>query len=237
MITEQTWVADIATGSLAAVRVFMNHNIDFCCGGKRPLAEVCEKKGLAAEDLLHELEDALTEARKTETTDWNTAPLSALIKQILDRHHAYLRTELPRLSGWLQKVNRTYGQQDSAILAGLAETFEGLRTELETHLMKEEMMLFPHVLRFARAIEAGEPIPALPFTTFEGPLRCMEAEHDVAGAALARMREQTLNFTPPPHACTTYRALFAGLTELEADLMLHIHLENNILFRRVRALV
>jgi len=237
MINEQTWVAAIATsGSLPAIRVFMKHKIDFCCGGKRPLGEVCASKGLSTPDVIAELESALAEAGPDQV-DWSTAPIPELINRILDRHHAYLRSELPRLSGWLEKVYHKYGQQDAAILGGLPEIFEGLKAELESHIVKEEVILFPHALRLAAAIEQGEELPDVPFGSFEGPLHCMEAEHESAGAALEAIRKLTVNFTPPPHACTTYRALFAGLHELEADLHLHIHLENNILFGRVRAMV
>jgi regulator of cell morphogenesis and NO signaling len=50
------------------------------------------------------------------------------------------------------------------------------------------------------------------------------------------MRELTNGFTPPPEACNTYRALFAGLAELEEDLHRHIHLENSVLFPQALAL-
>ncbi len=226
MITSETWVAEIATGSLAAVRVFMKHDIDFCCGGKKPLAEVCANKGLDADSLVAELDQAMGES-PAEDVDWNKVSTPDLINRIVDRHHAYLRSELPRLSGWLARVYKKYGEQDAAILKGLPEIFEGLRAELESHLMKEEVMLFPYIL---------QP-EAAPYGSFAGPLHCMEAEHDSASEALAAMRKLTLNFTPPPHACTTYKALFAGLAELEADLTLHIHLENNVLFPRVRRLL
>lgn len=50
------------------------------------------------------------------------------------------------------------------------------------------------------------------------------------------MRSLTDDYTPPADACTTYRALLGGLAELERDLHLHVHKENNILFPRARAL-
>jgi regulator of cell morphogenesis and NO signaling len=63
----------------------------------------------------------------------------------------------------------------------------------------------------------------------------MEDEHQSAGEALRRMRELTLGFRPPRDACDAYRVLMAGLRELESDLHLHIHKENNILFPRAAA--
>jgi regulator of cell morphogenesis and NO signaling len=37
---------------------------------------------------------------------------------------------------------------------------------------------------------------------------------------------------PPVGACNTWRALYAGIAQLHDDLINHIHLENNILFRQ-----
>ncbi|MGC9945480.1 MAG: hemerythrin domain-containing protein [Bryobacteraceae bacterium] len=103
-------------------------------------------------------------------------------------------------------------------LLPLGETFQALRQELEAHMMKEELVLFP-------MIRAGS-------SSVANPIRVMEQEHDSAGLALERMRAVTGNYTLPTDACNSYRALFAGLQELEADLHRHIHLENNILFPR-----
>ena len=68
----------------------------------------------------------------------------------------------------------------------------------------------------------------------DGPIACMMHEHDDAGQALARMRELTNGFLPPPEACNTYRALFAGLQDLENDLHRHIHLENAVVFPKAQ---
>ena len=233
MINAQTRVADVAAESLAAIRVFQKHGIDFCCGGQRPLADVCGSKGLAPDALIEELETAMAGPGATET-DWNAVPLRALIAHIVSKHHEYLRAELPRIQAWLDKVYSKYGEQDAAILGPVPEVFGNLRAELESHLRKEEMILFPWIARFEAAIEAGLPAPPLPFGSFDGPIHVMEHEHESAGEALRALRATTNGYVPPEHACRTYRALFQALEELESDLHLHIHLENNILHRRVR---
>jgi regulator of cell morphogenesis and NO signaling len=60
----------------------------------------------------------------------------------------------------------------------------------------------------------------------------MESEHSQAGAALERLRELTDGFTPPDGACNTYHAMLDAIAQLERDLHLHIHKENNVLFPR-----
>lgn len=235
MITTQTKVADVAAESLAAIRVFQKHGIDFCCGGHRPIADVCASKGIAADSLIGELESAIG-SPAADSTDWNRASLRALIGHIVSRHHEYLRAELPRIQTWLDKVYSKYGEQDADTIGRLPAIYNGLRAELESHLQKEEMILFPWIARFEAAIEAGMPAPPLPFGQFDGPISVMEHEHEIAGEALRMLRESTNQYAPPEHACRTYRALFQALEELETDLHMHIHLENNILHTRVRAL-
>ena len=224
-------VAAIAAGSLAAVRVFERLGIDYCCGGKRPLADVCRDKGLDAEGVQHEL-DAATNVAGAPARDWNTAPLRELATHIVSTHHEYLKREFQPLTERLAKVYRVYNQRYGEALIGLPEVFTGLRSEMEMHMMKEERMLFPAIVAAESAAESGAPLPQTPFGTVGNPIRMMEAEHDSAGGALASIRTITRNFEIPDYACVTYRALMDGLKEFEGDLHLHIHLENNILFPR-----
>jgi regulator of cell morphogenesis and NO signaling len=218
MTTTQTTVAEIAAGSLAAVRVFERLGIDYCCGGKRPLDAVCNEKGLSSEAVRNEL-DAAMASGTADARDWSTAPLGELIDHIVSTHHEYLRREFPTLGARVEKVHRVYtGKGLAEGVAGLPEVFGALRAELESHMMKEERILFP-------MIRAEFPGAAQ-------PIRVMEHEHEIAGQALAAIRQITHDYAVPEYACVTYRAMLAGLKELEEDLHLHIHLENNILFPR-----
>ena len=219
-LTEETTVGEIAAERPAAVRIFEKYDIDYCCGGRIPLGAACAGRGVAPERLIEELDRAAAPSADA-APDWRTASLTDLIDHILTKHHAFLKSELPRLSRLQQKVAAAHGAAHADSLVPLGETFEALREELEAHMMKEEMVLFP-------MIRAGNG----PVAT---PIRVMEHEHDSAGRALERMRAVTGNYALPADACNSYRALFAGLQELEADLHQHIHLENNILFPRATA--
>jgi regulator of cell morphogenesis and NO signaling len=146
-------------------------------------------------------------------------------------HHEYLKTELPLLHQRVNKVAQVHGGRDASLLE-VAQLYGGLRAELEMHLRKEEMILFPAIERYESALENGLPLPRMPFGSLANPIAMMESEHSGAGNALERMRELTDAWQPPSHACATYRAMLSGLQELERDLHTHIHLENNILFPR-----
>jgi regulator of cell morphogenesis and NO signaling len=233
--TTSLTVAQIAAGSLAAVRVFEKFGIDYCCGGKRPLADVCRDKGYNLQDVQSQLDAALAGTADQEK-DWTEASLASLITHIVSTHHEYLRRELPAISVRLEKVYRVYNQRYGPTFIGLPEVFSDLRAELELHIQKEERMLFPAIAAYEAAASAGRPLPTSPFGSVANPIHMMEAEHESAGGALARIREITNNFEVPEYACVTYRALMSGLDELERDLHLHIHLENNILFPRAERL-
>jgi len=217
-ITPETTVGALATEHPLATRVFARHGIDFCCGGGRPLAEACAAQGVDPGIVLEELETELNGASEPETR-WDQAPLTDLIDHIVATFHEPLREELPRLEAMAAKVLDVHGEKDPPRFRGVLETIRGLRAELEMHMRKEEEILFP-------MIAAGRGAMAM------GPVSVMEAEHDEAGRMLRRLGALTDEYTAPEGACNTWRALWAGLADLERAMHVHIHLENNILFPR-----
>lgn len=232
-ITPETRVAEIATQNPATIKVFQRLGIDFCCGGKRPLAEACKERQITFGELTSAL--AAVEADRPGIPGAD-AKLGELIRFIVDRYHADLRVELPRLAQMAAKVNDVHGAKHPATFPELVQVFAGLRAELESHMMKEERVLFPYVERLEALAAADESLPASPFGSIQAPIGMMEHEHDDAARALARLRQLTNGYTPPADACNTFRGLYFGLGELERALHEHIHLENNVLFPRATRL-
>lgn len=226
-ITETTTVAEIASAIPSSVRVFQRHGIDFCCGGKIPLAVVCEQQGLSFADVIAAIE-ASAARPPVDDRDWTHESLDRLIAHIVDAYHNPLRTELPRLETMATRVLHVHGATASH-LARLDAIVAELAEDLQTHMRKEEMVLFPAI----RATELGRQ-GAMPIAT---PIGVMEHEHDRAGALLAELRTITGGYRAPDWACETYRALYHGLSEMEAQMHVHVHLENNILFPRALASV
>jgi regulator of cell morphogenesis and NO signaling len=221
-ITEHTTVADIAAALPSSVRVFQRHEIDFCCGGKRPIGTACGERGVAFETLVAEIE-ASAAGSTGEDRDWGREPLHGLIDHIVTTYHDALREELPRLEAMAAKVSRVHGTK-AAHLPRLEAIVNELSAELRRHMRKEEMVLFPAI----RAIEAGTPT-GVPISA---PIGMMEHEHDQAGTQLAELRAITDAYSAPDWACQTFRALYHGLSELESTMHVHVHLENNVLFPR-----
>lgn len=219
-------VGEIVAERPSQSRIFQSFGIDFCCQGGRTLAEACERKGVDAGSVVEQLEAEL-QGRPAPEHNPAQLPPAELADYIEETHHRYLRDELPRVHTMAQRVAQVHGLGRQSLVE-LLEVFEGMMLELVHHLMKEDDVLFPAIRTMASGGSAGIPL--------DGAIATMLEEHDEAGAALARMRELTDGFMPPEGACNTYRALFAGLAELESDLHTHIHLENAVLFPAAKKL-
>jgi len=229
-ITTSTLVADIATANPGTIKVFQRHRIDFCCGGRIPLGDVCEAHQIAPPQLIAELEQALSATEPD--VDWTKASLASLASYIQARFHRPLEEEIPRLRAMVDKVVSRHGARLPR-LAQLQATFAGLQHELLEHMKKEDEVLFPAIV----ALEDGAaPGRAAGWTWIDQPILAMEAEHASAGAALERIAELTDGHVPPEDACPTFRGLYHGLAELEREMHVHVHLENHILFPRAATL-
>jgi regulator of cell morphogenesis and NO signaling len=227
-VTASETVGEIVAANPSSARLFERYGIDYCCGGNRPLAEACSEKGLSVEEFSRELTAA--DAPATER-DWRAAPLAELIGHIVGKHHNYLRSELPEIERKIDKILAAHGERHGDTLSALREVFRGLKAELSEHMMKEERILFPMI----RNMEISARL-TMPAGAIQHPIRVMEHEHASAGQALAEMRRLTNDFSPPDDACNTFRVLYRQTEELESDLHIHIHLENNILFPRAAEL-
>jgi regulator of cell morphogenesis and NO signaling len=210
-------LADLASRLPGASRVFHRHRLDFCCGGKRSLAEACRQCGLDPAALVAELASEGAGAGGAEV-DWTERPLAELVDHILTRYHEPLRRELPELVRLARKVEGVHPDKAGCPL-GLGDHLASVQDGLELHMRKEEQVLFP-LVRARRGRQAG------------GPVGVLTHEHDEHAVGLRHTRALTGDLVAPRYACTTWRALYLRLEAFERDLMEHIHLENNVLFPR-----
>jgi regulator of cell morphogenesis and NO signaling len=229
-ITADQNVATIARQQPSTIKVFQRRRLDFCCGGKRPLAEACAEAGLPTDDVLAELRDATTASLEV---DWASRPIPELIGHIVGQYHHALRRDLPGLRELAAKVATRHGGTNPALI-GVRDTVDRLALEMLSHLEKEEVVLFPTILRLTDERSSGER--GVPAGAIDGMIDAMEHEHDDVGFMLAHLRALTGDFQAPANACNSYRGLYALLAELEAETEVHIHLENNVLFERAAEL-
>lgn len=205
-------VGDVAAALPGATAVFRRYKLDFCCGGNVALEESARSRGADVVAIEREL-IALTHASAKSTAPKETG---ALIEHILTRYHEVHRRELPELVKLARKVEAVHAEHAQAP-HGLADTLQQMAGELEVHMKKEELILFPAMSRAAGG-------------AFDTPISQMRLDHDDHGVHLRRLESLTNGFTLPEGACRSWQALYAGTAKLVDDVMEHIHLENNVLF-------
>jgi regulator of cell morphogenesis and NO signaling len=231
-VTTEKTVRELALGNPTAPRVFEKLGIDYCCGGGQTLEQACQAAHVSISQVAESLAAASQAASASAPDqDWQSEPLSELLAHIQSTHHVYTREEIARLGPLFDKVCSVHGKNHPELLR-LREVFRGLAEELTTHLMKEEMVLFPYIVRMEEAVVAQEPVLPPPFGSVRNPVAMMMSEHDGAGSALRSMRQISNGYTAPPDACVSFQTLYQALAAFEADLHQHIHLENNVLFPR-----
>ena len=214
-LAEQT-LGEIASGLPGATRIFRQYHMDFCCGGARSLGEEAERRGVNLDTLSAELE--ALKASPSPDKDWKSATSKELIAHVLERYHVRHRQQLPELIRLAEKVESVHAEHPT-VPTGLAAHLAEMLRELEDHMQKEERILFPMILRGQGQMAAG-------------PISVMESEHVLHGEALEKMLMLAHQLKLPDGACNSWRALYLGVGELRDDLMEHIHLENNILFKQ-----
>lgn len=211
-------VGEVAATLPGATGVFRRYRLDFCCGGNVALKDSAERRGADLAAIERELA-VLAQAAGVSTAPEETP---ALIQHILTRYHDVHRRELPELITLARKVEAVHADHPQAP-HGLADTLQQMIGELEVHMKKEELILFPAMLRAAGG-------------AFDHPISQMRLDHDNHGAHIRRLESITNGFTLPDGACRSWQALYAGAAKLVDDLMEHIHLENNVLFPRFESL-
>jgi len=222
-------LADLVTEQPGRAAVLERLGLDYCCGGRRPLATAVSERGLVLADVIAAF-DVLDAAAEPTPLEWAELDLTGLADHLEASHHAYLHEALPRLDALATKVAHVHGQRHPE-LHEVRRLVTELRADLEPHLRKEEQVLFPMIRELARAASA----PRFHCGSVRNPIGVMEAEHDRTGALLVSLRSVTRSYFVPADGCASYRALYRGLAELEADTHLHVHKENNALFPRVIA--
>jgi regulator of cell morphogenesis and NO signaling len=217
-------VSDIAVQYSNAIDVLTKYKIDYCCGGNKSFIDACRQAELEPKKVMEEIFQA--EAQPHSSLRFNQWQPPLLVDFILQNHHSYVKESIPQIKELLDKVCIVHGEEEPNLYE-VKKNFEALSIELLQHMLKEEQVLFPAINNL---YTLGQPFSI----GLEQPIMVMEDEHEHAGALVKSIRTLTNNYTPPAFACPTFQVTYKLLKEFDDDLMHHIHLENNILFKKVK---
>ena len=226
-----TAVSEIVNQNPGSVKVFEKFNIDYCCNGKLSFEEACRRANVSEESVKEALSGSVTDEHSVSirVQDW---PLDLLVNYIVKNHHVYIKKVTPEILFLLNKVATVHGANHPE-LHEIKHQFETLSAELETHMHKEEVILFPAVedlVKDDNYLAPGQKNRSRLGFKLIYPIGVMEQEHELAGECLSAIRKFSNDYTLPAEACNSYTLLYKRLKEFEADLHTHIHLENNVLF-------
>ncbi len=229
-------LSQIVTDNYRTATVLEKYHLDFCCRGKRTLEQACAEKEIPLEEVLPALETLNTSGNTCQASiAFEKLSLSNLVDYILYTHHDYVKKEIPRIINYLQKIIMKHGERFPEMRLVL-EVFTELKVELQEHLIKEELLLFPRIKEIEKA-HAEMLSEKLNISYLLSPISIMEHEHENAGDMLEEIRSLTNNYTIPADTCNTFKICIASLQAFEADLHHHVHLENNILFPKAIGLL
>ncbi|MEO6834053.1 MAG: iron-sulfur cluster repair di-iron protein [Chitinophagaceae bacterium] len=226
-VEDQETVGQIAVKDLRKAEVFKKYGIDFCCGGKKTVRQICAEKGLDATVIEHELQQ-LGNQQKTNNHNYDEWNLDFLADFITNTHHSYVRKYLPELVTYATKVAGVHGGRHPE-LHEIKKLVDEIDEELTEHMEEEEKVLYPKIKKIVLAKNANQALEQ-DHKNLGELVESLEKEHDFIGRAFDQIRSLSHNYALPENACASYTLLFKMLQEFEDDLHIHIHLENNILF-------
>ena len=227
MIFTQKPLREIAAELPAAVPLFARFDIDLCLAGDQSLAEVCARLNLSVEQLQEKL--AALNGFGVEAADPETMSMTQIIQRIVRVHHRRVRQDLPALAEMAALVQQKLsGNHPEA--APLARLVAELHRDMFDHIGREEQVLFPFIVQMEEDGALRYPAEHACFRSVRTPIARMMQDHGNAQEIFDELRQRTNEFSPPPGACATQSALFAGLRNFHAGLSEHLRLEDNILF-------
>lgn len=227
-IQESNIIGELVAKDYRAASVFKKYGIDFCCQGNRTIMDACQAKAIDASAVVADLNE-VNKATSESATDYQSWPIDLLADYIEKKHHRYVEEKSLEIKPYLDKICRVHGDRHPELFE-IANHFNATAGELAMHMKKEELVLFPFIRKMVKAKQDNTKLEAPHFGTVENPIQMMMHEHTTEGERFRKIETLSTNYTPPEDACNTYRVTFALLKEFEADLHLHIYLENNILF-------
>jgi regulator of cell morphogenesis and NO signaling len=233
-IAAELTVGAIVAADFRTARVFDNHGIDFCCGGKITLKAICREKSLDPAALQEEI-TALQSAPVDRSRTYSSWALPFLADYIVNTHHAYLNENTGQIAAYTRKIAGVHGDRHPEVIE-IADIFARIAAKMAAHLREEEDILFPAIKRIDAASRAGAAPDPADAAAIKAALVKLDHEHVEIGDAVHAIRHLAHGYAIPDDVCTTFAVTYRKLKEFEDDLHTHVHLENNILFPKAARL-
>ena len=204
-------VGEIVADNFNNAGIFDKYGIDFCCHGSALLPEASKTAGADMEKVIEEIEHLAPTT--SENIDFKSWPLDLLVDYILKIHHRNIRTQGPEIEELLDKICRVHGEKHPS-LYNVQALFHDSLSDLNAHLDKEELVLFPYIYEMVKAKLENTPLPEFHCGSIEAPISVMMAEHDIEGERYRHIEHLTNGYTAPEDACNSYRLVLLSLIHI-----------------------
>ncbi|MEG0012345.1 MULTISPECIES: iron-sulfur cluster repair di-iron protein [Bacteroides] len=223
-------VGEIVAENFKYAWVFNRYKVDFCCNGSIPLSEACKQANINMKRIIEELEESVS-TLSPGVPDYKSWPTVLLVDYVIKYHHRNIRIQGPEITELLDKICQVHGDSHPELYE-VQESFAQSLVDLNNHLQKEEMVLYPYIYELCDTYSNSAPSPCFHCGSIESPIAVMMAEHDTEGERYRHIAYLTKGYVTPNDGCNTYRLALDKLKAFEEALHEHIHLENNIIFPR-----
>lgn len=227
-IDENSLVGQLVVQDHRFATILDAYSIDYCCNGHKSLKEACNNQSIEPDEIIVQL-NAVSGMQSNQNYDYVNWKLIKLIKHIEKVHHNYVEQKTIEIKKCLKKIASVHGSNHPELYT-IQELFNQASDDLAIHMKKEELILFPYIIRLEKALEERQDLTSPAFGKIENPITQMEKDHNTEGDRFRKIEALTNKYRPPADACATFSRTYALLNEFQKDLHTHIHLENNILF-------
>lgn len=231
---QEPTVGEIAALDYKKAELFQRFGISYCCSGEKSLKEACDEAGIS-EEILEQFTLEAARLKGKEVYAFERWEADFLADYIINTHHSYLKDNMPMIYGMTLNVAEQHEGQNS-IITSLADHLEFFFSSLHDHMQQEEEEFFPLIRKMSASKKKHGKVllPCVP--PLEERICKMVQEHKEIGDKLKFIKQLTNHYKLPDDAPESCTYLYAKLMEFETDLVQHIHLENNILFPKLKAL-
>lgn len=226
-------LAQIVINDLGSAEVLEKYSLDFSCKGSKTLRQACMERSIKVEKVAAELKCARAEeGTSTGILPFEKLSLASLTDYIVHTHHDYLREQLPRMRRELEKIADA-ALEPATVIDRIREAFGRLELELMRHLGTEENILFNRVREIEFLASGCNPHPenAGP-AMLQAPVALMLEQHEYSDGLMLDLMKECLDLIREFPQGWKLQKFHQSLRQLEADIHIHMHLENNILFPR-----
>ena len=232
MITLQ--LAELAIYIPECIPLFETYGFDFYQNGNQTLKEACDEKGLSFADIDQEL--SKLQRRQGHGFTMEDMDPGLLINTINGQHHDNEAETLATIHGAIQNLIAASpaGLEHLQVLCTIDQQFGALKEKLLSHCGKEDKLLFPQIRTLLVLQKERSPLFQEAVLKTVGLIKTLELEHTQAVHMLKEIKQSLAHLDTAPEVLPAYQHLMAEFKAFEAGFHLHIHIENNVLFPKIK---